>query len=229
MDILFFFTERTRFIRMFYEKTSSAFNDVVAAIEAAQPPYDSPPYDESGEPPFMREWVQADEGIEVVGLTCVSMLSASLQAYFLAWEREIAVEWAPNERNRVWRKGGLSGYVSAMEQALELPPGRCPADIEILEQATLARNAVQHPDRITDLIPQHRKRDLKRYPRPFFMSPSESLHLEAARADGRGDEGDLEDVSFLVPRVHVPREKLHRALAEADRLARWLDDQLVTH
>ena len=213
MDILFFFTERTSFIRMFYEKTGSAFNDVISAIESGQPPYDdAPPYDESDEPPFMREWALANDGVDVVGLTCVSMLSASLQAYLHEWEREMGVKWEPNERNRLWKKKGLSGYVGELEQLLKLTQGQCPADLEVLEQATLARNAAQHPERITDLLPQHRRSDLAKYPRPFFMSSAESLYLE----------GDLAEVPFLVPRVRVSREKLHHAIAEADKLARWL-------
>ena len=40
----------------------------------------SRPYSEDGEPPFMQEWSQADIELEVLGRTCVSMLSDSLEA-----------------------------------------------------------------------------------------------------------------------------------------------------
>ena len=39
--------------------------------------------------------------------------------------------------------------------SLNLPQGNCPAKLELLEQVILARNAAQHPDKITDWISEH--------------------------------------------------------------------------
>ena len=65
-----------------------------------------------------------------------------------------------------------------VERLLNLPRGNIPAKLELLEQVILARNAAQHPDKITDLIPEHRRNDLEKHPRPFFMTESESRFLE---------------------------------------------------
>ena len=46
--------------------------------------------------------------------------------------------------------------MNQLERLLKLPCGNCPAKLELLEQLTLARNAAQHPGKITDLIPEHR-------------------------------------------------------------------------
>ena len=119
------------------------------------------------------------------------MLSASLHLYFRAWETELGVKWEEKkrEREKLFKQKGLVGYVNELERLLKLPCGNCPAELELLEQITLARNAAQHPAKITDLMPEHRKSDLEKYPRPFFMTESESTFLK----------GDLADVSFLVP------------------------------
>ena len=38
-------------------------------------------------------------------------------------------------------------------------------------------------------------------------------------------EGELGDISFLSPSVHVNAEMLHRAIAEAESLVDWLEPQ----
>ena len=91
MDILFFFQKRTDFIRRFYEDASLVFTDRMSMIEDGKPPYNDPdePVYESDEPPYLAEWGGAKESLEVLGLTCILMLSASLHAYFQAWETEL--------------------------------------------------------------------------------------------------------------------------------------------
>ena len=191
MDILFFFKKRTDFIRRFYEDASLVFTDIMSKIEDGKPPYDEPDDlpGESMEPPYQAEWGRAKDSLEVLGLTCVSMLSASLHVYFRAWETELGVKWEEKkrEREKLFKQKGLVGYVNELERLLKLPCGNCPAELELLEQITLARNAAQHPAKITDLIPEHRKSDLEKYPRPFFMTESESTFLK----------GDLADVSLV--------------------------------
>ncbi len=216
MDTLFFFKRRTDFIRRFYEDASLVFTDTMSKIEDGKPPYDDPDvYNESGEPPYQAEWGRAKDSLEVLGLTCVSLLSASLDLYLRAWEKELGVKWEEEkrEREKLFKQKGLVGYVSELERLLNLPRGDCPADLDLLEQVTLARNAAQHPAKITDLIPAHRKDDLEKHPRPFFMTESESTFLE----------GDLAEVSFLVPRVRISHEQLLHVVDEAESLAIWLN------
>ena len=218
MDTLFFFRERLGFIRGFYDDASSVFTNRMSRIEAGEPPYDEPDdairaYDE---PPYQAEWAGSKEALEVLGLTCVSMLSASLHAYVLAWEADLGVGLEPKKRSRLVRKQGVAGYFREMESLLNLPSETCPADLDLMEQVTLARNAVQHPARLRDMVPQHPQRDLKKNPRPFFMSAFERGFLE----------GELADVSFLVPRVRASREQLLCALDEAEKLAIWWSERL---
>ena len=219
MDILFFFKERTGFIRRFYEDAGMVFEDRMATIEDGGAPYDHPPYSCDGEPPFLVEWIDAKNALEVLGLACVSILSASLNLYFVAWESKLGVTWEKNERKKLFREKGLKGYVNEIEKLLKLQKGDCSTNVELLEQLTLARNAAQHPENINDLIPLYRRSDLKKHPRPFFMSDDESILLE----------GELADVSFLVPRVRVYREQLFRAIDEAESFVVWLNDQSAAH
>jgi hypothetical protein len=53
MDVLWFLKERTAFLRRFYDLASEPFNEVKRKISAGEPPYDDPPFDDSGEPPYL--------------------------------------------------------------------------------------------------------------------------------------------------------------------------------
>ena len=218
MDVLYFFKERTAFIRSFFEDASSVFVKRMSMIENGEHPYDtsgSGPY-EDDEPLYLSEWTGAREAIDVLGLACVSMLAASLHAFLLEWEGENGIEWEQGARARFFKRKGVKGYVRAVGGQTSPPLDVCPADLDLIEQTILARNAAQHPETITDLIPHHRRSDLKKHPRPFFMNEFEGKFLE----------GELADISFLVPQVRVSGEQLRRVLEEAEKLAAWLDGTL---
>ena len=109
--------------------------------------------------------------------------------------------------------------VREIQGLLNLPLDDSPGDLDLIEQVILARNAAQHPERITDMVPQHRHSDLTKHPRPFLRSEFEGAYLD----------GDLAEVAFLVPRVRVSREQLKRVVDEAERLAVWFDQNRAAH
>ena len=115
MDVLYFLRERLTFIRTFYDISSAPFRETILAIEQDRPPFDDPPYSEDGEPPYLTEWMEAQAALEVLGRTCISLLSASLQLYCKAWEKELRVEWGKGEREKAFRAGMISGYRTCFE------------------------------------------------------------------------------------------------------------------
>ena len=92
----------------------------------------------------MKHW-------KILGRTCLSMLSPSLELYFWTWEKDFsAVTWKSGERKReIKKKGFLQVYRNCFEKMLGISWDHCPADLEIIEQITLVRNRDQHPDEIT--------------------------------------------------------------------------------
>ena len=59
MDVYFFLKQRTDLIRHFHNAATAPFVETKQRINDALPPFDDPPYDESGEPAFLAEWLQA--------------------------------------------------------------------------------------------------------------------------------------------------------------------------
>ena len=218
MDVFYFFKERTRFLRYFYDSAAAPFLETMRKIEAQEAPFDSPPYREDGEPPYLDEWVEASEAVEVLGRSCLSMLSASLNLYFRTWEQELPIRWADGERKHAFRNGYLNGYRICFEAVLEQSWEDCPADLALVEQITLARNRDQHPDEIVTLRVTHARADLDKYPRPFFMSEFDRRRL---------DERDLEHGFLMNPSVYVSPEQLDQAITETERLAFWLKERLL--
>jgi len=213
MDVLYFLKERTKFIRYFYETASAPFRDVIRKIEAGEAPY-KPPYSEDDEPPYLEEWSEANTAIEMLGRTCVSMLSASLLLYFKTWESKLGVECNPGERKKVFENGFLAGYRRYFGKVLNLSWDDCPVKFDILEQVTLARNRDQHPEHITTMSVKH---DRKKYRNLFFISESDKKVFADSVMAG---------ISWMGPAVHVSSETLLAASEQVEMLGEWLEQRM---
>lgn len=216
MDIYFFLKQRTDLIRHFYDAASAPFVETKRCIQNTLPPFDDPPYDDSGEPAFLSEWLQADVEHELVGRAAVSMLSEALKQFFVTWERRTWTE-PPCAKcfKKAFEAGFISGYVECFAEGFELDWSTCPADLDVLKQVVLARNRAQHSDLVLDHL-THDEKSLQAYPRPFFVRPE--------------DEGlDPAATSFLSPTIHLSREKLLEAIDHAERLASWLQQKIEWH
>ena len=77
VDVFFFLELRTKFISDFYEKATRTFTETKRKIQVGDEPFDNPPYDESGEPPYLEEWQEADEALEFIGQACLSYVAST--------------------------------------------------------------------------------------------------------------------------------------------------------
>ena len=206
---------RTDFIRYFYETSVKPFNKIKTSIENEEEPY-IPPYSEDGEPPFIAEWMDAEQGIDTVGHACISMLSSSLQLFLKAWASRLEKANGKKFKANFKKKGWFEGYKQIFTQ-MNLPLSQCLVDFDVIEQVTLARNRVQHPEDLTDLRVNHSEHDLKRFPNPFFASESE---IDMAIHD------DDDSVTWwLKPSVKPTREKILSAIDQVEVLCCWLEEE----
>lgn len=213
MDIEYFLKLRTAFIRYFYDNAVRPFIEIKTAIENEEEPF-VPPYSENAEPPSLEEWMQAETGAEAIGYACISMLSSSLHLFLKAWvgrlEREHGMKYVANFLKRGW----FGGYREIFEK-LELPLSNCGADLDVIEQITLARNRVQHPEELTMLGVAHCKKDLARFPNPFFAKEAELKMANLA------DDGNIR--WWLRPSVTTTKEKVFEAVHQVEVLCSWLE------
>ena len=146
MDVGYFLRDRITFIRQFFDAASRPFLERKRKIEAGEDPF-VPPYSEDGEPPFLDEWIEADESLQVLGYACISMLAVALHLYLKTWETELGAP-VGDSFNPEFKKGWLHGYKAYFAARFGIDFAKAPADLVMLKGLVLARNRIQHPDDI---------------------------------------------------------------------------------
>ena len=213
MDVRYFLGERLSFIKQLYINASASFVETKRKIEAREAPF-IPPYSEDPEPAFLSEWLEAEESIQVIGRTCISMLSASLHLYFKTWEHQLGVPVGESCKAD-FKKGWLHGYKAYFKREFNVTFENSPYNLSLFEELALARNRVQHPESITIQSSFYSEDDLKKLPSPFFIGNRDQEILVEM------DEGER---NWLIPpSIHVTQEKLMAAITEITHFAEWLE------
>ena len=195
MEVLFFLQMRTKFIRTFYEAASIPFTERKRKIEAGEDPFELP-YSECYDPPFFKEWEEADEALDVLGQMCISMLSSSLQLYLKESVNELHGRYTsesmtkagigrPEDNKAAFKDGWINGYRVYFRDQLAIDWANAPSNLNLLEEIVLARNLAQHPECITNLKIRQSDRDASKYPRSFF---ADELEMKLFGGDQAQDE-----------------------------------------
>ena len=213
MGVRYFLGQRLAFIEQLYVNGASPFVERKRKIEAGEDPF-VPSYSEDAEPPFLSEWLETEESLQVIGHMCISMLSASLHLYFKTWERQLGKPIDDSFKSD-FKNGWLNGYKAYFKRHFNVIFEESPCNLQLLEELVLARNRVQHPESITIQSSQYSRRDLEKIPSPFFI---DERHSELLSEMGEGEQSWL-----LPPSIHVTQEKLKAAIAEVVRFAEWLE------
>jgi len=144
MDVRYFLSRRLDFIRQFYEMSSAPFIERKRLIEAEEEPF-VPPYSEDPEPAYLEEWLEAEESLQVLGRTCISMLAAVFHLYFKTWERQIGVPVDASLKGD-FKNGWFNGYKAYFARHFRIRFEDGPFRLGVLEEIVLVRNRAQHPD-----------------------------------------------------------------------------------
>ncbi len=216
MDVGYFLRDRVAFIRQFFGAASLPFVERKRKIEAGEDPF-VPSYSEDGEPPFLDEWIEADESLQVLGYSCISMLAATLHLYLRTWETVLGAPVGDSFKPE-FKKGWLNGYKAYFAVRFGVDFVKAPADLAVLEEIVLARNRIQHSDDVVTPRASYLPTDLEKLPRAFFVSETE-----------RGLFSDAEEAEkswLFPPSVHITEEKFNRAAVEVERFSGWLESEI---
>jgi hypothetical protein len=225
VDVHAFLQSRIEFLGQLYRTSTAPYVERKRLIEAGEPPYE-PPYSEHDEPPFLSEWLEADQSLRVLGQMFISALAASLQLYLkeslfnmrrrVRHQKLISVRPIDEYKKVFKEQGWLGGYKAYFKEQFEIDFGSSGCDLNILEGLVLARNRAQHPDTITSLDVRHSEHDLKKTPNPFFVDQRE---IEVM--------GDEQFPSFFYePTVTAKPEHIEAAISEAERFCAWLENSI---
>ena len=217
MDILFFLNRRIAFISQLYGTASAPYQERKRKIEAKEEPYVQP-YSEDSEPAFLVEWIEADESLQVLAYSWISMLAASLHLFFEAWISESRVKIDESLKKSAFKNGWLAGYQAHFLKHFGIDFVKGPAKLELIKEIILARNRISHPPCITVHKPQYEKSDLDKLQHPFFIDEQEV----AFRALTDNDEKRW----LMPPTLHVTEDQLYTAIDEVTRFAEWFEGEM---
>ena len=220
MDVGYFLRDRVLFIRKFYVTASFAFVETKRKIEVGEDPFELP-YSEDGEPHFYDEWIEADESLQVLGYSCLSMLSATLHLYFETWENKLGKNANNLFKSVFKKKGWFNGYRVYFLKCFEIDFTKSLTDIALLEEIVLTRNRIQHPDIIMTPRTSYLPSDMEKLPHKFFVNESEL---------GQFTEIEESEKTWLFPpNVDITEEKLMKAIAEVEKFNIWIEGEINKH
>ena len=214
MDVAHFLKQRTSFIRQFYATAATPYADRLARIETAQEPWNFNESEES-EPPFLEEWLEADESLQVLGRSCISMLAATLHAYFEYWVQAFEIPIDKDLEPLFKKSGWLKGYKAYFSRHAGIDFATGPSNLAVLEELILARNQIQHPASIIVEGSRYSESDLKKLRHPFFVDEREMSIFAETDESVRG--------WLALPSIRVTSSKLVAAIAEVEKLCEWIE------
>jgi hypothetical protein len=215
VDIHYFLGKRITFIRQYYTTASEPFIERKRKIEAHEEPF-VPPYSEDGEPPFLDDWLEADESLHILAYSCISMLAAALHLYLESWVKQSRIEIDESLKKSAFKNyGWFSGYNAHFTKHFNVAFETSPANLKILEEVVLVRNRIEHPSSITDQKTQYSASDLKKLRYPFFVDETEMSLL--------GYSAEEAVFLFMLPTVHVTEAQLFTAISEIECFSDWFD------
>lgn len=214
MNVFYFFNRRLNFIRQFYATASTPYVERKRQIEGEKEPF-VPSYSEGGEPPFLKEWLEADESLHVLAYSCISMLAAALHLYLETWVSQSGVPIDGAMKKSFKKTGWFTGYKTHFSQRFAIDFEACPEKLGLLEEVVLARNRFEHPPSIANLRTQYADADRKKLSHPFLIDEREA----ALFADA--EEGEM--VWFIPPTLHVTEKQLLAAVAAVESFAKWFE------
>lgn len=166
MDILAGLKDKLSFIERFYQSAASPFVNRKRAIDAHEAPFDCSgmdPEEYSGEPPYLDEWLEADECLNLVGQAALSLVQGALREYLDGYLSLRGLD-PPTGRGNWFAK-----YKALFEEKLGIDWDASPIPPVQIEEINLARNDIQHEGEIFGMARRQSKEHFQRFPMGIFI------------------------------------------------------------
>ncbi len=210
MDILAGLRDKLRFIERFYVSASEPFRETIRKIEAEEEPFVPPYFDPATatdfEPPFLKEWQEADEALNLVGQAALNLVQASFRDY-LAW-------FLKSNRVELSAKGAhwLERYKNQFRETYNIDWDRGPVKFSDLEEVNLARNDGEHNGEPFGMTRSQSKDHQTRFPLGVFVH---EIDRQIAASSGHEWLG----------RIQITQDNLAEAIRRIETFCEFLDAQ----
>lgn len=212
---------KLRFLCSFYQLTTEPFREIMRKIEAGEEPFvphdDPERYDEQ---PFLGEWFQAEEGLELQQQVCLTVLQRSFKEFLDATFRQHRRYLNKIRESKTGPKS--TDWCDTYHPLLRKAPidwDQAPVPLTTMEELTLARNCVQHGGESpnigpkTGLVKMQSDDYRARFPDGFFANEFQKLLRKGSK----------------IPqplRIELTSEKLDAAIQEVLAFCKYIDKHL---
>lgn len=200
--------DKLRFISWFFGLTTAPFVGIKRKIQNGDHPYKPSAWsEESSEPPFVMEWLDANQAIQLQGQLCLNLLQRSFVEY-LDGTVKLGSSEPPKKKNN-WLENHKKWFLDA-----GVDWNASGADLSLIEELTLARNRIQHGSRgdSHSLIKQQDEDYHTRFPNALFQDD-----FEARIFCNFGPH---------LRHLELTKDKLNKAIDEIMKLANFIEDNL---
>src|SRR5260370_17740743 len=77
--------DKLNFMSRFYETAAQAFEEAIRKIENHEDPYVAYGEPDNDKPPFLTEWLEAKESLNILAQSCLCLAQASLKDFLLGF------------------------------------------------------------------------------------------------------------------------------------------------
>lgn len=210
MDLLAGLKDKLRFIERHYYAASEPFRETKRKIDVAEEPFAPPPFDpetdDLDEPPFLSEWIEAYESLNIEGQAALKLVSNALHEYLRSFA-EVYKSRVPM-RGRSW----FERYKNHFLQAYGIDFDQSPIPLEELEEINLARNDAEHGGEAFGMTRRQSDEHLLRFPDGLFV---EEIDRQMARSSSDAWPG----------RIFVTETGLKEAIRRVETFCKFIDAQ----
>lgn len=211
MDILAGLRDKLRFIERHYAAASEPFRDTKRKIEDGQEPFEPPAFDPETatdfEPPFLEEWQEADESLNIEGQAALKMVHNAFRNYLKSFVDLSGVKLAATGKN--WLERYKKHFYEAYGIDFELGP----IPLDDLEEVNLARNDAEHSSEPFGMTRRQSAEHRLRFPTGLFV---DEIDRQIAQSSG---------ASTWPGRIRVTGAGLNEAIRRVETFCEFLDLQ----
>jgi hypothetical protein len=141
MEIQAGLRDKLRFIEHHYAAASAPFRETKRKIDAGEGPFEPPPFDAETatdfRPPFLEQWQEANESLNIEGEVALKLVRGALREYLSSFINLYGDPLTASGKNwlRLYRKHFLETHGIDWEEG--------PVPLDELEEVNLARNDVE--------------------------------------------------------------------------------------
>jgi hypothetical protein len=210
MDISAGLRDKLRFIERHYAAASAPFRETKRKIEDHEEPFEPPSFDPENdncdEPPFLAEWQEASESLNIEGQAALKLVQGALRDYLSSFVDLYGVPLTAKGKNwfEKYKKHFLDVYGIDFEKA--------PVPLDELEEVNLARNDTEHSGLPFGMTRRQSKEHALRFPEGLFV---DEMEKQVFKSSGHVWQGTIQ----------VTEAGLAEAIRRVETFCEFLDAQ----